>query len=114
MPQLTREERSEWTTAASAFTLLGACDSSRQTGLHVSQPLYDADTMETYFDSRLDLIQRSLQKHSDRLKMRAEETLETFKIRDLSGDLLAENFDREVRGFKLKASIVSTCRFASG
>jgi hypothetical protein len=55
--------------------------------------------METYFDSRIDLIQRSLQKHSDRLKMRAEET---FKIRDLSGDLLAENFDREFRSFKLK------------
>ena len=61
--------------------------------------------METYFDSRIDLIQRSLQKHSDRLKMRAEETLETFKIRDLSGDLLAENFDREVRSFKLKVRI---------
>jgi hypothetical protein len=37
--------------------------------------------------------------------MRAEETLETFKIRDLSGDLLAENFDREVRNFKLKVGV---------
>lgn len=57
------------------------------------------DTMETYFDSRLDLIQRSLQKHSDRLKLKAEET---FKIRDLSGDILTENFEREVKNFKLK------------
>lgn len=57
-----------------------------------------ADTVETYFDSHVDLLQRKLQKHSDRLKMKAEE----FKIRDLSGDLLAENFDREFKNFKLK------------
>ncbi|KAJ6538968.1 hypothetical protein B0H19DRAFT_1269345 [Mycena capillaripes] len=74
-----REEMSDW---ASAFTLL--------------------DTVETYFDSHVDLLQRKLQKHSDRLKMRAEET---FKIRDLSGDLLAENFEREFKGFKLRASV---------
>ncbi|KAJ7122807.1 hypothetical protein C8R44DRAFT_621827 [Mycena epipterygia] len=73
-----RDEMSEWT---SAFTLL--------------------DTVETYFDSHVDLLQRKLQKHSDRLKMKAEET---FKIRDLSGDLLAENFEREFKGFKLKIS----------
>ena len=29
--------------------------------------------METYFDSHLDLLQRQLSKHSDRLKMKAEE-----------------------------------------
>ncbi|KAJ7499292.1 hypothetical protein FB451DRAFT_1384998 [Mycena latifolia] len=73
-----RDEMSEW---ASAFTLL--------------------DTVETYFDSHVDLLQRRLQKHSDRLKMKAEET---FKIRDLSGDLLAENFEREFKGFKLRLS----------
>ncbi|EGO01570.1 hypothetical protein SERLA73DRAFT_176932 [Serpula lacrymans var. lacrymans S7.3] len=73
-----KDEVSEW---AGAFTLL--------------------DTMETYFDSRIDLLQRSLQKHSDRLKMRAEEA---FKIRAPSGDLLAENFDREVKNFKVKVS----------
>lgn len=74
-----RDEMSEWT---SAFTLL--------------------DTVETYFDSHVDLLQRRLQKHSDRLKMKAEET---FKIRDLSGDLLAENFEREFKGFKLKVRV---------
>ena len=61
------------------------------------------DTIETYFDSHVDLLQRKLQhqlqKHGDRLKLKAEET---FKIKDLSGDLLAENFEREVKNFKLK------------
>jgi hypothetical protein len=56
--------------------------------------------METFFDSRLDLLQRQIQKHSDRLKSKAEEAL---KKRVQSGDLLAENFDREVKNFKLKA-----------
>lgn len=60
--------------------------------------------METYFDSHIDLLQRSLQKHSDRLKSKAEEA---FKIRAPSGEvlskeILAENFDREVKNFKLK------------
>lgn len=55
--------------------------------------------METFFDSRLDLLQRQIQKHSDRLKSKAEEAL---KKRVQSGDLLAENFDREVKNFKLK------------
>lgn len=58
-----------------------------------------ADTMETYFDSRLDLLQRQIQKHSDRLKLKAEEAL---KKRAQSGDVLAENIDREIKNFKLK------------
>ncbi|KAG5715223.1 hypothetical protein E4T56_gene3012 [Termitomyces sp. T112] len=74
-----REEASDW---ASAFTLL--------------------DTIETYFDSHVDLLQRRLQKHSDRLKMKAEET--KFKLKDFSGDVLAENFDREIKNFKVKVS----------
>ncbi|KAF8211519.1 hypothetical protein K438DRAFT_1807451 [Mycena galopus ATCC 62051] len=59
------------------------------------------DTVETYFDSHVDLLQRRLQKHSDRLKMRAEET---FKIRDLSGEVLTENFEREFKSFRLRVS----------
>jgi hypothetical protein len=59
------------------------------------------DTMETFFDSRIDLLQRHIQKHSDRLKSKAEEAL---KKRVQSGDLLAENFDREVKNFKLRIS----------
>jgi len=57
------------------------------------------DTFETYFDSHVDLLQRKLQKHSDRLKMKAEET---FKIKELSGDVLAENLEREIKNLKLK------------
>jgi hypothetical protein len=34
--------------------------------------------------------------------MKAEET---FKMRDFSGDLLAENFEREFKGFKLRVGI---------
>lgn len=63
-----------------------------------------ADTMETYFDSRLDLLQRQIQKHSDRLKTKAEEAL---KKRAQSGDVLTENLDREIKNFKLKVLIES-------
>ncbi|KAG6378403.1 hypothetical protein JVT61DRAFT_12658 [Boletus reticuloceps] len=50
---------------------------------------------------RLDLLQRQIQKHSDRLKTKAEEAL---KKRTQSGDVLAENLDREIKNFKLKVS----------
>lgn len=82
-----REETSDW---ASAFTLL--------------------DTVETYFDSHVDLLQRRLQKHGDRLKTKAEET---FKLKELSGDALAGNFDREFKNFKLKVSARMTKLSAS-
>lgn len=63
-----------------------------------------ADTVETYFDSHVDLLQRKLQKHSDRLKLKAEETfkIKDLKIKDLSGDLLAENLEREIKSLKVK------------
>ena len=63
-----------------------------------------SDTIETYFDSHVDLLQRKLQKHGDRLKMKAEETfkLRDLSIKDLSGDMLAEHFDREFKNFRLK------------
>jgi len=66
--------------------------------------LSSSDTVETYFDSHVDLLQRKLQKHSDRLKLKAEETfkIKDLKIKDLSGDLLSENFEREIKNFKLK------------
>lgn len=62
------------------------------------------DTVETYFDSHVDLLQRKLQKHSDRLKMKAEETfkIKDLSIKDLSSDMLAEHFEREFKSFKLK------------
>ncbi|KAF5333740.1 hypothetical protein D9611_002353 [Ephemerocybe angulata] len=67
------------------------------------------DTFETYFDSHVDLFQRKLQKQSDRLKQKAEENLKNLKIKDLSGDLLAKDFEKEVKNLKLKfASRMST------
>ena len=69
--------------------------------------LSSSDTVETYFDSHVDLLQRQLQKHSDRLKLKAEETfkIKDLKIKDLSGDLLSENFEREMKSFKLRVYI---------
>lgn len=66
------------------------------------------DTMETFFDSRLDLLQRNLAKHSDRLKMKADQALQEMfkkdrlKVRSPSGEVLTDNLDRELRKFKLK------------
>lgn len=91
-----------------AFTLLGRptfCPPS--TMWHLVD--FSSDTVETYFDSHVDLLQRKLQKHSDRLKLKAEETfkikdlkIKDLKIKDLSGDLLAENLEREIKNFKIK------------
>ena len=66
------------------------------------------DTIETYFDSHVDLLQRKLQKQSDKLKLAAEEAfkIKDLKIKDLSGDLLAENLEREIKGFKVKVNFV--------
>jgi hypothetical protein len=62
--------------------------------------------METYFDSHIDLLQRTLTKHSDRLKLKAEVALnDVLKMKPPSGDDLAENFDREVQKFKLKVRV---------
>jgi hypothetical protein len=56
--------------------------------------------METYFDSRVDLLQRRLQKQTDQLKRRAQEVVKGY--RSASGEPIAENFDREVQKMKLK------------
>jgi len=63
------------------------------------------DTLETYWDARMDLLQRNISKRKDRLKMRAELALnEIFKGKPPSPDALAENFEREVVKLKLKVS----------
>jgi hypothetical protein len=55
--------------------------------------------METFFDSRVDLLQRQLQKQTDKLKGRAEEVLRTSaKIRTPGG----EDLNLEVRKMRLK------------
>lgn len=80
--------------------------------LNLSSP----DTVETYFDSHVDLLQRKLQKHGDRLKLKAEETfkIKDLKIKDLSGDLLSENLEREIKNFKVKvwiSYVLSSCKW---
>ncbi|KAL7282194.1 hypothetical protein ACG7TL_003663 [Trametes sanguinea] len=82
-----RDDISDW---ASGFTLL--------------------DTMETYFDSHLDLLQRNLAKTSDRLKMRAEETLNDIKKDMLKDGMFkimpasSTQLERELQRYKLKVS----------
>lgn len=70
-------------------------------------PYVCVDTVETYFDSHVDLLQRKLQKQSDKLKSAAEEAfkIRDLKIKDLSGDLLAENLEREIKSFKVKVRV---------
>lgn len=87
-----RDDISDWT---GAFTLLGMWSVAFRCNIY-GRPR--ADTMETYFDSRLDLLQRQIQKHSDRLKTKAEEALKKRP----HGDVLTENLDREIKNFKLK------------
>ncbi|KAJ3772391.1 hypothetical protein FB446DRAFT_736792 [Lentinula raphanica] len=59
------------------------------------------DTLETYLDSHVDLFQRQLQRHSDRLRTKAEDIL---KMREFSsaGDNVVGNLERELKAFKLK------------
>lgn len=65
--------------------------------------------METFFDSRLDLLQRNLAKHSDRLKVKAGGAFQEMfkkdfvnKLKSPSGEILADNLEREMQKFKLK------------
>lgn len=78
-----------------------------------------ADTVETYFDSHVDLLQRQLQKHGGKLKLKAGERfkikdlkikdlkIKDLLLKDLSGDLLAENLEREIKGFKIKVCLAA-------
>ena len=48
----------------------------------------------------MDLLERRIKKHSDRLKMKAEEA---FNFKHASGDLLkTKDIEREVQKFKFK------------
>ena len=73
--------------------------------------------METYFDSRLDLLQRNLAKQSDRLKMKADQAFQDLlkqnilkQVKSPSGEVIADNLDREMQKFKLKARLYLTYR----
>lgn len=58
---------------------------------------HTTDTMETFFDSRIDLLQRQLSKQTEKLKLRAEGVIKARKVRTPGG----EDIDREVRRLKL-------------
>lgn len=60
------------------------------------------DTMETYFDSRIDLLQRNLSKRTDKLKMKAETAFNDLKAKSASPEALTENLDKELQKLKLK------------
>ena len=64
--------------------------------------------METYFDSRLDLLQRNLAKQGDKLKMKADQAFQDIvkrrQMKSPSGENLA-NLDRELQKFKLKVLV---------
>lgn len=112
--RFTRDELSD---LASGFTLLGT--SRRRVGMRITDR-HTADTMETYFDSRLDLLQRNLAKQSDRLKMKADMALQGLRkdilkqIKTPTGEPIpiADNLEKELQKFKLKACL-SSCLFSS-
>ncbi|KZW03895.1 hypothetical protein EXIGLDRAFT_758211 [Exidia glandulosa HHB12029] len=60
------------------------------------------DTLETYWDARVDLLERNLKKHSDKIKLRAEEALK--RTRPPSGELMPKDLEREIQKFKLRIS----------
>ena len=60
--------------------------------------IWSLDTIETFFDSRLDLFERRLKKHSDRLKFKAEEALRRTRT-PIQGEM---DFDKEIQKFKIK------------
>jgi len=103
--RLIREnEMADW---ASAFTLFGGYfPNIRAICWFIYLRACWIDTMETFFDARIDLIQRTLTKHSDRLKIRAEEAMN--KMKTPAGEDLAENLDREMQKFKLKVCMSTT------
>jgi len=74
-------------------------------GLEFANAFTLLDTLETYWDARMDLLQRNISKRKDKLKMRAELALnEIFKGKPPSPEALAENFEREVSRLKLKVN----------
>ncbi|KAG8903145.1 hypothetical protein FRC00_000292, partial [Tulasnella sp. 408] len=73
-------ETSEW---AGAFTLL--------------------DTLETYWDSRMDLLERRLKSQREKLKVRANEQL--AKMKTPTGEFqYSKDIENEVKKFKVKVS----------
>lgn len=61
------------------------------------------DTLETYWDSRMDLLERRLKSHGEKLKVRANEQL--AKIKTPTGEFqYPKDIEHEVKKFKVKVS----------
>ncbi len=85
---------SEWT---SALTLLG-----KESAVFFNPSFHTLfqTTIETFFDSRIDLLERRIKQHGDRLKLRAEEAIKRTRS-PLPGEMLY--FDKELQKFRIKA-----------
>ena len=64
--------------------------------------LWISDTIETYFDSRMDLLERTLKKQRDKLKKRAEYALKNAKTPTSDIAKTRGDIERELQKFKLK------------
>jgi hypothetical protein len=66
--------------------------------------------METFFDSRIDLLQRNLSKRTDKLKLRAELKFnDILKSKPPSPEALSENFEKEMQKLRLKVHPPPAC-----
>ncbi|GJJ11729.1 hypothetical protein Clacol_005967 [Clathrus columnatus] len=95
-----RKDELGWTTG---FTLLGAFSFLFFGAVLLIQHCSDVDTIETYFDSRIDLLERHLKKQGDKLKIRAEEALKRTKT-PMGEFRYSVDLEKELQKFKLKVS----------
>lgn len=99
-----RKDELGWTTG---FTLLGVVvDANSVCSGALPSDMYYADTVETYFDSRIDLLERHLKKQGDKLKIRAEEALKRTKTP--TGEFrYSVDLEKEMQKFKVKVRRLS-------
>jgi hypothetical protein len=85
------------------FTLLGEYCQPKRNWPAVSDTkltVWYADTIETFWDARIDLLERRIKKHSDRLKMKAGGA---FKLAGTpTADLYTKDMEKEIQRFKEK------------
>lgn len=96
--------RDDMVDGSTAFTLSGSYNSNIL--LSYCSKLNAPDTLETFFGSHVDLLQRRLQRHSDRLKSKADEVLRR-RNSSSPGENVIANLEREAKAFQLK--VVLTC-----
>lgn len=70
-------------------------------------PLRTADTIETFWDARIDLLERRIKKHSDRFKAKAGEAIK--RAGTPTTDLYTKDMEKEVQRFKEKVRSSDNC-----